>query len=56
MLALRATVIATGPGGQRAIPIDDFFTGIFTTALDHAEILTEIQIPIASQRHRQRLS
>ncbi len=46
MLALRATVIATGSGGQRAIPIDDFFTGIFTTALDHAEILTEIQIPI----------
>jgi carbon-monoxide dehydrogenase medium subunit len=47
MLALRATVIATGPGGQRSIPIDDFFKGIFTTDLQQAEILTEIQIPVA---------
>jgi aerobic carbon-monoxide dehydrogenase medium subunit len=47
MLALRATVVATGPGGQRSIPIDDFFKGIFTTDLQQAEILTEIQIPVA---------
>lgn len=46
MLALRATIIATGPTGQRSIPVDEFFTGIFTTALEHSEILTEIQIPV----------
>jgi len=46
MLALRATVIATGKEGQRSIPIDDFFFGFYTTALQHGEILTEIQIPV----------
>lgn len=49
MLALRATIIATGPNGQRSIPVDEFFTGIFTTALEHSEILTEIQIPVQSK-------
>ena len=46
MLALRATVVATGKDGKRSIPIDEFFFGFYTTALQHGEILTEIQIPI----------
>jgi carbon-monoxide dehydrogenase medium subunit len=46
MLALGARVVATGPKGQRTIPIDEFFTGLFLTALAPDEILTEIQIPV----------
>ena len=46
MLALGAEVVATGPGGERIIPIAEFFTGIFSTALAPDEILTEIRIPI----------
>lgn len=46
MLALGATVVATGPNGERSIPITEFFTGLFTTALQPDEILTEIQIPV----------
>lgn len=46
MLALGAQVVATGAKGQRVIKIEDFFVSIFTTALAHDEILTEIQIPI----------
>lgn len=45
MLALRAQVVATGPNGPRTIPIDGFFTGLFATALEPDEILTEIRIP-----------
>jgi carbon-monoxide dehydrogenase medium subunit len=45
MLAYGAEVVATGPGGARTIAIDDFFQGLFTTALGPAEILTEIRIP-----------
>ena len=45
MLALGATVVATGPKGQREIAIEDFFPGLFTTALEAEEILTEIRIP-----------
>jgi carbon-monoxide dehydrogenase medium subunit len=45
MLALGAEVTATGVRGQRTIPIDQFFTGLFSTALAPDEILTEIRIP-----------
>ena len=45
MLAYNAEVIALGPGGTRAILIDDFFTGLFENALAQDEILTEIRIP-----------
>lgn len=46
MMALNATVIATGPDGARSIPIDEFFFGFYMTALQPDEILTEIQIPM----------
>jgi carbon-monoxide dehydrogenase medium subunit len=45
MLALGAEVVATGPKGARTIPIAQFFTGLFTTALLPTEVLTEIRIP-----------
>jgi aerobic carbon-monoxide dehydrogenase medium subunit len=45
MLAYGAQVVATGPDGERVIPIAEFFTGLFATALEHDEILTEIRIP-----------
>ena len=50
MLALQAQVVATGPKGERTIPIDEFFTGIFSTALAADEILTEIRIPVPPPR------
>jgi carbon-monoxide dehydrogenase medium subunit len=45
MLALGAEVVATGSKGTRTIPVAKFFTGLFTTALDVTEVLTEIRIP-----------
>ncbi|MFL6233193.1 MAG: FAD binding domain-containing protein [Thermoanaerobaculia bacterium] len=50
MLALRAEVVAAGPNGTRTIPIDQFFLGLFTTALEPDEILTEIRIPVPPAR------
>jgi len=50
MLALGATVVATGPKGERTIPIDKFFVGVFATALAPDEILTEIRIPTPPPR------
>jgi len=46
MLALGAEVVATGAKGARTIPIAQFFTGLFTTALQPTEVLTEIRIPV----------
>jgi carbon-monoxide dehydrogenase medium subunit len=46
MLAVGAIVVATGPKGERTIPIESFFTGLFETALQRDEILTEIRVPV----------
>lgn len=45
MLAYAAQVVARGPKGERVIAIDDFFKGLFESALEPNEILTEIRIP-----------
>ena len=45
MLALGAVIVASGPGGERTIPIEEFFTDFFATALAAGEIITEIRIP-----------
>ncbi len=45
MLAARATVVVTGPRGERTVAIDDFLVDTFTTVLEPNEILTEIRVP-----------
>ncbi|MGO8947662.1 MAG: FAD binding domain-containing protein [Ktedonobacterales bacterium] len=50
MLALRAQLVAQGPGGIRTIPIDDFLVDTLETSLDSDEILTEIHIPMPRQQ------
>jgi carbon-monoxide dehydrogenase medium subunit len=50
MLALRAEIVAMGLGGERVIPVDSFFVTLFTTQLEHDEIVTEIRIPIPPER------
>jgi carbon-monoxide dehydrogenase medium subunit len=45
MLALGAEVVLTGPKGTRTVPVARFFTGVFTTALEPTEVLTEIRVP-----------
>jgi len=45
MLAYNATIVARGPGGERTIPVDEFFTGLFENSLAADEILTEIRVP-----------
>ena len=50
MIALGAQVVASGPKGERVIPIEDFFVSLFTTALKPDEILTEIRVPVPPPR------
>jgi carbon-monoxide dehydrogenase medium subunit len=45
LLALRATLVVRGPGGERQVAADDFFTGFLETALAPDEVLTEIRVP-----------
>jgi aerobic carbon-monoxide dehydrogenase medium subunit len=45
MVALDATMVARGPSGGREIAAEDFFLGLFETALEPGELLTEVRIP-----------
>lgn len=49
-LALGATVEALSPRGQRTIPAAEFFTGIWTTALEPDELLTGVSFPAATRK------
>ncbi|HJS57014.1 MAG TPA: xanthine dehydrogenase family protein subunit M [Vicinamibacteria bacterium] len=46
MLALGAEVVVTGAKGSRTVPVTQFFTGLFSTAVSPTEVLTEIRIPV----------
>ncbi|HET7690891.1 MAG TPA: xanthine dehydrogenase family protein subunit M [Nocardioidaceae bacterium] len=44
-LALDASFVIMGRDGSRTVAADDFFVGLFETAVGEGEILTEIRIP-----------
>lgn len=46
LLALDAEAVVTGPGGERRIPLKEFFHGVFSTELGENELLTEICVPV----------
>jgi carbon-monoxide dehydrogenase medium subunit len=48
--ALDATMTILGPGGERAVGCDEFFVGVFMTAVAPGELLTKITIPAAGTR------
>jgi len=47
MLALDATIIVRGQDGERRIKAEDFFTGIYETALTPEELLVAVEVPVA---------
>jgi carbon-monoxide dehydrogenase medium subunit len=47
MVALNATIIVRGQGGERRIAAEDFFTGIYETALSAQELLVAVELPVA---------
>jgi carbon-monoxide dehydrogenase medium subunit len=49
MLALNATIIVRGPAGERRIAAEDFFTGIYETALSAQELLVAVEMPVSQK-------
>lgn len=45
MVALGATMVVRGADGLREVPADDFFLGVYMTAVAPGELLTAIRIP-----------
>jgi aerobic carbon-monoxide dehydrogenase medium subunit len=46
LLALDASVVASGPAGTRVIPLARFFTGLHETALGPDELVTAVRVPL----------
>jgi carbon-monoxide dehydrogenase medium subunit len=47
MVALNATIIVRGEGGERRVAAEDFFIGIYETALSAQELLVAVEVPVA---------
>ena len=47
MMALDASCLLRGPGGERSVAAREFYKGPFETALEEGEIVTGIRIPAA---------
>ncbi|WP_160133656.1 FAD binding domain-containing protein [Halococcus salsus] len=46
-LASNATLVVEGPDGEREVPADDFFFGMYATDVGPDELLTRVEIPVA---------
>jgi carbon-monoxide dehydrogenase medium subunit len=44
-LALGASMVIAGPSGRRTVAAADFFSDLFTTAIDDGELLVEVRVP-----------
>jgi carbon-monoxide dehydrogenase medium subunit len=52
LLALGGEVDIAGPKGRRTVKADDFFKGLFETALGSGDVLTAIRVPAATSASR----
>ena len=52
VLALNATIVTS----KRQIPADQYFTGMFSTALDAGEIITAVQFPVPKRAGYQKFA
>jgi aerobic carbon-monoxide dehydrogenase medium subunit len=48
--ALDGVLVARGPGGARAIPAAEFFTGLLSTSLRPGELLAAVRLPLPAGR------
>jgi carbon-monoxide dehydrogenase medium subunit len=52
LLALGGEVDMTGPGGRRTVKADDYFKGLYETALGPRDILTAVRVPASTASTR----
>ena len=51
-VALEARIVVRSAQSERRIPARDFFTGLFSTALEPGEILTAVEFPLPAAEER----
>lgn len=50
LMALGASIAIVGPGGERRVPIEDFFAGYYETVLAKNELIATVHVP--AQGHK----
>jgi carbon-monoxide dehydrogenase medium subunit len=45
MVAIGALMTIAGPSGERTVPADEFFLGVYMTAVGPGELLTKVTVP-----------
>ncbi len=50
LLAAEGEIVATGPQGERVLPIDGLYVEILTTSLKPDELVTEVRVPLPRPR------
>ena len=45
LVAIGATMTIVGPGGERSVSAEEFFLGVYMTAVGPGELLTKISVP-----------
>jgi aerobic carbon-monoxide dehydrogenase medium subunit len=48
LVALDATFTIRGKGGERTVPAEEFFIGVYMTAVSEGELLTKVNVPASS--------
>ncbi|MGR3755666.1 MAG: FAD binding domain-containing protein [Tranquillimonas sp.] len=51
-----AVIVAAGGSGRREIAADDYFQGMFATALDEGEIVAEVRFPVPERASYQKFA
>ena len=51
MAALRASVELAGPGGTRAVPVDELYVGYYETVIGRDELIAWVDVPSQAGRH-----
>jgi carbon-monoxide dehydrogenase medium subunit len=52
MVALNATIVIVGPNGERRVAAEEFFKGIYETALSAQELLIAVEVPVENRNSR----
>lgn len=50
--ALNASILLVSSAGKREVSADEFFIGVYDTALEHGELVHSISVPMASNNDR----
>jgi CO/xanthine dehydrogenase FAD-binding subunit len=48
LVALGASFVIRGEGGERTVPAEEFFLGVYMTAVGEGELLTAIEVPASA--------